>query len=192
MNILSCFHTTPNLQLMQISHGNIYLLDFLMPTLWAAFTLASFILNITIYHVNNAWDFTCLTHSHFHTNLTSHDFALIILNYIQIVGLDIRYECLNNAWNLNSKMRVIFTLTSLSMTLPSLYVVKAQTSLAPLSRFRGSRVTTAHAHQCCIFRSYAKTVPSRIKLTMNLTMREPTFMGSMTTDHVITTCDVWL
>ena len=40
------------------------------------------------------------------------------------------------------------------------YAVKAQTSLAPLSRFRGSRVTTAHAHQCCRFQSYAKTVPS--------------------------------
>ena len=39
----------------------------------------------------------------------------------------------------------------------------------------GSRVTTAHAHQCCIFQSYAKTVPSRMKLTM----REP---ASMTTD----------
>ena len=63
------------------------------------------------------------------------------------------------------------------------YAVKAQTSLAPLSRFRGSRITTAHAHQCCIFQSYAKTVPrSRMKLTMKLTMREPTFMGSMTTD----------
>ena len=65
------------------------------------------------------------------------------------------------------------------------YVVKAQTSLSPLSRFRGSRVTTAHAHQihqCCIFQSYAKTVPSQMKLTMKLTMREPTFMGSMTTD----------
>ena len=75
------------------------------------------------------------------------------------------------------------------------YVVKAQTSLAPLSRFRGSRVTTAHAHQihqCCIFQSYAKTVPSQMKLTMKLTMREPTFMGSMTTDHVIMACDVWL
>ena len=34
----------------------------------------------------------------------------------------------------------------------------------------------------CIFQSYAKTVPSRMKLTMKLTMREPTFMGSMTTD----------
>ena len=63
-------------------------------------------------------------------------------------------------------------------------------SLAPLSRFCGSRVTTAHVHQCCIFQSYAKTVPSRMKLTMKLTMREPTFMGSMTTDHVITACDV--
>ena len=43
----------------------------------------------------------------------------------------------------------------------------------------GSRVTTAHAHQCCIFQSYAKTVPSRMKLTMKLNMREP---ASMTTD----------
>ena len=59
------------------------------------------------------------------------------------------------------------------------YAVKAQTSLAPLSRFHGSRVTTAHAHQCCILQSYAKTVPSRMKLTMKLTMREP---ASMTTD----------
>ena len=30
------------------------------------------------------------------------------------------------------------------------YAVKAQTSLAPLSLFHGSRVTTAHVHQCCI------------------------------------------
>ena len=62
---------------------------------------------------------------------------------------------------------------------PLEYAVKTQTSLAPLSRIHGSRVTTAHAHQCCIFHSYAKTVPSRMKLTMKLTMREPTFMGSM-------------
>ena len=36
------------------------------------------------------------------------------------------------------------------------YAVKAQTSLAPLSRFRGSRITTAHEQQCCRFQSYAK------------------------------------
>ena len=59
------------------------------------------------------------------------------------------------------------------------YAVEAQTSLAPLSWFHGSRVTTAHAHQCCVFQSYAKTVPSRMKLTMKMTMREP---ASMTTD----------
>ena len=49
------------------------------------------------------------------------------------------------------------------------YAVKAQTSLAPLSRFRGSRVTTAHEQQRCKFQSYAKTVPSPMKLTK----REP-------------------
>ena len=43
----------------------------------------------------------------------------------------------------------------------------------------GSRGTTAHAHQCCIFQSYAKTVPSRMNLTMKLTMSEP---ASMTTN----------
>ena len=43
----------------------------------------------------------------------------------------------------------------------------------------GSRGTTAHAHQCCRFQSYAKTVPSRMKFTMKLTMHEP---ASMTTD----------
>ena len=59
-----------------------------------------------------------------------------------------------------------------------IYAVKAQTSLAPLSRFHGSRVTTAHAHQC-IFQSYAKTVPSRMKLTVKLNMRES---ASTTTD----------
>ena len=68
------------------------------------------------------------------------------------------------------------------LSLCKLYAVKAQTSLAPFSRFPGSRVTTAHAHQCCIFQSYAKTVPSRMKLTMKLTMREPAFLESMTTD----------
>ena len=55
----------------------------------------------------------------------------------------------------------------------SIYAVKAQTSLAPLSRFCGSRITTAHAHHCCRFQSYAKTVPSRMKLTTKLTKREP-------------------
>ena len=48
------------------------------------------------------------------------------------------------------------------------YAVKTQTSLAPLSRFRGSRVTTAHAHQCCRFQSHAKTVPSRMKYAVKV------------------------
>ena len=63
--------------------------------------------------------------------------------------------------------------------LHEVYAVKTQTSLAPLSRFRGSCVTTTHAHQCCRFQSYAKTVPSQMKLTKH----EPTFLGSTTTDH---------
>ena len=38
------------------------------------------------------------------------------------------------------------------------YAVKAQTSLSLLSRFCGSRITTAHEQQSCRFQSYAKTV----------------------------------
>ena len=70
--------------------------------------------------------------------------------------------------------RIIKSLTHQDNTL-----LPKRQSLAPLSRFHGSRVTTAQANQCCIFQSYAKTVPSRMKLTMKLTMREP---ASMTTD----------
>ena len=72
-----------------------------------------------------------------------------------------------------------FYLPQKNKSLFCVYAVKAQTSLAPLSRFRGSRITTAHAHQCCRFQSYAKTVQSRMKLTKH----EPTFLGSRTTDH---------
>ena len=53
------------------------------------------------------------------------------------------------------------------------YAVKAQTSLAPLSRFCGSHITTAHEQQCCRFQSYAKTVPSCMKPSMKFTKREP-------------------
>ena len=35
-----------------------------------------------------------------------------------------------------------------------LYAVKAQTSLAPLSRFCGSCITTAHEQQCCRFQLF--------------------------------------
>ena len=48
-----------------------------------------------------------------------------------------------------------------------LYAVKVQRSLAPLSRFRGSHITTAH-EQCCRFQSYAKSVPSPMKLTSEI------------------------
>ena len=76
----------------------------------------------------------------------------------------------------------LFHLVALLLSFILQYAVKAQTSLAPLSRFHGSRVTIAHAHQCCTFQSYAKTVQPRMKLTMKLTMHEPAFMGSMTMD----------
>ena len=70
------------------------------------------------------------------------------------------------------------------------YAVKVQRSLAPLSRFRGSHITTAH-EQRCRFQSYAKTVPSPMKFTGEIDKAWTTFLGS-TTDHVISVCDVWL
>ena len=69
-----------------------------------------------------------------------------------------------------------------------LYAVNAQTSLAPLSRFRGSHITTAHEQQCCRFQSYAKAVPSPMKLTSEIDKAWTTFLGSTTTDHLITAC----
>ena len=47
------------------------------------------------------------------------------------------------------------------------YAVKVQRSLAPLSRFHGSHITTAH-EQCCRFKSYAKSVPSPMKFTSEI------------------------
>ena len=49
-----------------------------------------------------------------------------------------------------------------------LYAVKVQRSLAPLSRFRGSYITTAHEQQCCRFQSYAKSVPSPMEFTSEI------------------------
>ena len=74
------------------------------------------------------------------------------------------------------------TLTNIHHTWVHLKVYKAQTSLAPLPWFHGSRVTTAHVHQCCIFQSNAKTVPSRMKLTM----REPASMATDTWSRRVT------
>ena len=48
------------------------------------------------------------------------------------------------------------------------YAVKVQRSLARLSWFRGSHITTVHEQQCCRFQSYAKSVPSPMKLTSEI------------------------
>ena len=45
------------------------------------------------------------------------------------------------------------------------YAVKVQRSLAPLSRFRGSHIPSAHEQQCCRFQSYANSVRSPMKFT---------------------------
>ena len=47
----------------------------------------------------------------------------------------------------------------------SLYAVKFQRSLAPLSRFRGSHILTAHEQECCRFQSYANSVRLPMKFT---------------------------
>ena len=75
--------------------------------------------------------------------------------------------------------------TNLLRTQQIYYFYDMNTLLEAVRHFRsvvidaGSSVTTAHVHQCRIFQSYAKTGPSRMGLTMKLTMREP---ASMTTD----------
>ena len=45
---------------------------------------------------------------------------------------------------------------------------------------------TAHVHQCCRFQSYAKTVPSRMKLMMYV------WTSIHDNGHVVTVCEVWL
>ena len=70
------------------------------------------------------------------------------------------------------------------------YAVKVQRSLALLSRFRGSHITTALEQQCCRLQSYAKSVPSPMKFTSEIDKARTTFLGSTTTDHVIQPCDV--
>ena len=77
------------------------------------------------------------------------------------------------AYGLYARASLCDVMTS---TAHCIYAIEGRSSL-PLRCLGsvGSRVTTAHAHQCCIFQSYAKTVLSRMKLTM----REP---ASMTTD----------
>ena len=72
------------------------------------------------------------------------------------------------------------------------YVVKVQRSLAPLSRFHGSHIPSAHEQQCCRFQSYANSVRSPMKFTREIDIAWTTFLGSTTTDHVITSCDVGL
>ena len=68
----------------------------------------------------------------------------------------------------------IFSLIFMSINLTMLYDVKVQRSLAPLSRFRGSHILTAHEQQCCRFQSYANSVRSPMwNLQAKLTLREP-------------------
>ena len=71
----------------------------------------------------------------------------------------------------------------------SQYAVEAQTSLAPLSWFHGSRVTTARAHQCCIFQSYCEdcAVANEIDYEVDYAWASIHDNG-----HMITACDVWL
>ena len=70
--------------------------------------------------------------------------------------------------NLNTRFPVPISIYRQLRARRALYAVKARTSLAPLSRFRGSHITTAHEQQCCRFQSYAKSVPSSMKLTSEI------------------------
>ena len=50
----------------------------------------------------------------------------------------------------------------------TLYAAKVQRSLAPLSRFRGSHIPSAHEQECCRFQSYANSVRSPMKFTSEI------------------------
>ena len=75
-------------------------------------------------------------------------------------------------WNSASRLAIIWKLLSSKQNCYTLLETVRHRSVVMPCRFTR---TNAHAHQCCIFQSYAKTVPLRMKLTM----REP---ASMTTD----------
>ena len=70
-----------------------------------------------------------------------------------------------------------------------LYVVKAQTSLAPLSWFHGSRVPTAHVHQCCIFQELCEDCAIANEIYYEIDYAWTCIHDN---GHVITACDVWL
>ena len=53
------------------------------------------------------------------------------------------------------------------------YVVKVQRSLAPLSRFRGSHIPSAHEQECCRFQSMRTLCDRLWNLQAKFTLREP-------------------
>ena len=86
-----------------------------------------------------------------------HTYKFILIHFpknIFLIYLTVRYFGFKNS----EQKRIIWLAyleTEISHCL--LYAVKAQTSLAPLSWFPGSRIPTAHMHQCCRFQSYANS-----------------------------------
>ena len=71
-------------------------------------------------------------------------------------------------------------------------LLKPKTSLAPLSRFRGSRVTTAHEtpHPPMLYISelYEDCARSRFEIDYEIDDAWTSIHGSMTSGHVITAC----
>ena len=59
------------------------------------------------------------------------------------------------------------------VTMRRLYAVKVQRSLAPLSRFRGSHIPSAHEQECCRFQSYASCAIAYEIYKRNVALREP-------------------
>ena len=117
-------------------------------------------------------------------NVLSHDFHIIICVLVFLI----KTTAIHWTSNHNKPILCIYT----SHKIPPLYAVKVQRSLAPLSRFRGSHIPSAHEQQCCRFQSYANSVRSPMKFTSEIDIAWTTFLGSTTTDHVITSCDVGL
>ena len=86
-----------------------------------------------------------------------------------------------------------------------IYAVNAQTSLAPLSWFPGSRIPTAHVHQCCRFQRYANShchrvwnlqsvnhIPGIHDNGRTVTVDSVLVQGRMLSNHFCKTCQNWL
>ena len=101
-------------------------------------------------------------------------------NIVSTLFLSYYFQKVHAAWR---QFCVVCAMQELLLHHHYKYAVKVQRSLAPLSRFRGSHIPSAHEQQCCRFQSYVNSVRSPMKFTSEIYIAWTTFLGSTTTDH---------